>query len=215
MARATILGVLGFDEKFLVRCALRAYSALGVFRLVLYVARPRDDYARQRVEKAWSELKKILGDYAGILVERRDVDPMDYWKIVETARSDIVNALKRGKVVICAGSGMRALVTALITAALTLPKGLDPSMVEIQVDLESGEGYISYTAAEALETTELEARELMILETIKRLGEASVKDIHAETQIPKSTISRIAKKLERMGYLQRVGHGVYKLKRKI
>ena len=215
MARATIIATLGFDEKFLVRCVLRVNSTARASKLVLYVARPLDDYSRQRVERAWRELNRILGEYVGVSIIRRDVDPTDFWGIVELARRDIVEALREGMVVVCAGSGMRAVVVALVTAALTLPHDLDYSMIEIQADLESGGVYVSYTVAEALETRSLEAREYVILETIKRLREASVKDIHKETGIPKSTVSRLAKKLERLGYLEKVGHGIYRLRKSL
>lgn len=212
---ARIIGVLGFDEKFLVRCALRATSSHQVRRIVVLVPKPVDDYSRIRSEDAWNRVVRVLREYAGIPLERVEVDPTDFWSIISMIRDMIQEMLRKGRVIVCFSGGMRVLGTALVVAALTVPGAWEQPAVEVCVEHETHTGHTRFTPPQALAPLKLEPKEYHVLKTLQELGEAGPALIAKETGIPKATVWRILRKLEQNNIIQRTQEGKYKPKTKI
>ncbi len=212
----TVLGVLGFEEKFIVRCALESRGKAAEAKAILYAPRPRDEFSREKIDGAWSGIKKFLAEYADFKIERKEVNPLDFWGLVGMVKNDIVEALRRGKVVICGGSGMRAPVIAMVVAAMTLPRDSRRDLVEINVHLESGEGSIRFLVSDAFLEEMLAENEFEIIKTISKLGgEAGVKQVSEALGRPKSTVSKLLKKMAMKGTIKHIDPGRYRVKRAV
>jgi CRISPR locus-related DNA-binding protein len=212
---AEVIGVLGFDEKFLVRCVLRASSGYRVCRVVVLLPKPLDEYSMVRSEDAWGRVQRILADYAGITIEKIVANPTEFWSIVSTSRKIISEMLGRGKAIVCFSGGMRVLGTALVVAALTLPEAWEQSAIEVCIEHETHAGYTCFTPSQALAPLKLSQREYQVLKTLQEYGEAGPTLIEKETGLPKTTVWRILRKLEKNDIVQQTQKGRYKPKTQI
>jgi len=209
-----VVGVLGFEEKFLARCMMRVHGGGGLSRVVLFVPSPSDDYSSRRSEEAFRALKKLAEEYMGAAVERVVVDPADFWGCVSRARSLIMSILDSGveKVFLCIASGMRALVAALIVAALTLPRDYDLERVVVQGDLESGTGMVEFAVSQVRSLAELTSTEERVLKLLSEVGELRLSDVARRLELPKSTVWRTLVSLERKGLVEKLPQGLYRAK---
>ena len=206
--KTLVIAALGFDEKFIVRCITRN-DPTNIDKVVLFQPSTGDDYSRRRSEEAWKNLKKVVEEYMGIRIEKRQVNPTIIIDVIGEVRR-LITSWSGDRIVICGGSGMRALAIALVAATFTLPLE-DRNKVVIDIDLESSDKYVRIRPSD-VDRLKLTSREEQVLEAVARLGEASVADISRDTGLSKPTVSRIAKRLAEWGYLERVGKGVYKMR---
>lgn len=207
-----VIGALGFEEKFLARCMMRAHGHGGLRSITLFVPTPSDDYSARRTESAFSTLRKLAEEYmGGVRVERVFVDPLDFWGCVSRVRRLVAQLLDEGfeRVVLCIASGMRVLVAALIVGALTLPRGYDLSRVAIEADLESGTGTVVFSAAQVRSLGELSATEERVLRLLSERGSLRLGDIARLLDMPKSTAWRALSNLEKRGLVARRPSGIY------
>ncbi len=208
---ASVIALLGFDEKFLIRCVVRASAKYSIEDCLVLVPKPTDEYARVRSGDAWNRASRILGDYVGVKVSRVEVDPSDFWGIVSMARRYIFEKLASGRVVVCFSGGVRAIGTALVLAALTIPGAFEQSAVEVCIEHEAHQGYTCFTPQQALAPLKLSGREYRVIQTLIELGEAGPAAVSRETGIPKATVWRILRKLCENGIVKEVGGGRYRV----
>jgi len=201
-----ILAALGFDEKFIVRCIMRNNPS-EIARVILFQPLSRDNYSERRSQQAWNNVRKVVEEYMGIEVEKHQIDPALMMNVIREARKLIIDWAGK-RVIICGGSGMRALAIALVTATFTLPPE-DKNKVIIDIDLESSDNYVRIRPGD-IDKLRLTPRDEKVLEAVAKLGKASVADISRVTGLSKPTVSRTAKRLAEWGYLERVGKGVYR-----
>ena len=209
--RACVIGVLGFDEKFLVRCVVRVSSKYDVVECRVLVPKPTDEYAKVKSGDAWIRVSRVLGDYVGLNLHRVEVDPSDFWSIVSLARRYIFEKLHEGKVVVCFSGGVRVLGTALVIAALTVPGAFEQHNVEVCVEHEAHQGHTCFTPSQALAPLKLTDREFAIIQKLIELNEAGPSTLSRETRIPKATVWRILKKLVEDGIVEEIGKGKYRV----
>ena len=208
--KTLVIAALGFDEKSIVRCITRN-DPTSIDKVVLFQPSTGDEYSRKRLEEAWNNLRKVIEEYAGIRIEKRQVNPTIIIDVIKEVRR-LITSWGGNRIVICGGSGMRALAIALVIATFTLPPE-DKNKVVIDIDLESLDKYVRIRLSD-VDRLKLTDNEEKVVEAVARLGEASVADISEYTGLPKSTVSRIAKRLAEWGYLERVGKGVYRMRLK-
>jgi CRISPR locus-related DNA-binding protein len=198
-----VVGVLGFDERFLARCAMRAYTGPGLSGLTLLVPGGGDEYSVRRVEAARASLERLARDYLGVEPEFRRVERgPGLSPAFHAARRALIEALSSGRpVVVCLSAGMRAMLLALLLAAFSIPRNypaLDESRVE--VDLESGEGYVSLPLKPILTIASLPENELRVLNALwDSRGAASLDEVAEATGLRRSTAHRALSRLVKMG----------------
>jgi hypothetical protein len=132
-----------------------------------------------------------------------EVDPLGFMDTYRRARSMILDRLSRGyKVSVCISAGMRAPTVALVLAAATLPQDVDPSNVQLQGDIESGEGYVVVSMEEVMAAGRLRSLEEQALSIVSERGYATSSMIARELNVSRPTAWRILKKLEGLGLLE-------------
>ncbi len=207
-----VVGVLGFDEKFLARCLMRAYTQGGLEDVTVLVPEPGDEHSRERVEAARESLRRIVEDYMGVRISFASVPRGSLGAAFHKARKAIEEALSSGRpVLLCLSGGMRYMLLALLAALLSVKPDY-PALWEsrVEADLESGEGSVGLPAASLRALASLEPREVAVLEALWSLGEAGPSAVAAETGLPKSTAYRILEGLARVGLVERLGRGRYR-----
>ena len=201
---ARIIASLGFEEKYIVRCTLRYSSKYRIKSVLLYTSTPTDDYAQKRVEKAFEQAKKILGDYLGIDVGLKTINPYKFLDNVEEIRNQILKQASSERVIICISGGLRLITSALLAAALLIPPPA-PSNIEICIEHDVEQGYAA-TSLKALERLKfMDRRHLLVYNILKELGDAGVSDVTKLTGLPKTTVWRILNKLADDGLIIRDG----------
>jgi CRISPR locus-related DNA-binding protein len=202
-----VVGVLCFDEKFLARCIMRAFTGAGIHGVVVIVPGPGDEYSAKRIGEARESLERLIRDYMGlepVFVEVKRASMRDAFRAARDAMRD---ALSKGHpVVVCLSSGMRYTLLALLLALLSLQDSypaLEGSRVE--VDLESGEGYLSVPARRILALRTISNTDVLVLETLWRLGSAGVDSIAEASGLPKSTTYKSLQRLVSLGLVEKLG----------
>ncbi len=202
-----LVGVLGFDEKFLARCLMRVYARGGLRSVSLLVPRPVDNYTARRIGEARASLEKIARDYAGASIEFREVERGSLIQAYMEAKRVIEGALGAGSaVVVCLSGGMRYMLLALLAAALGVPRGyprLEESIVE--VDLESGEGHISIPLRVLRSMPCLDHDEARVLQALIEAGRATLTELASRTGLAKSTVWNVLQRLVKLGLAEDLG----------
>ena len=205
---SVLIGVLGFDERFLARCAMRVYTRTGLSRLVLVRPKPIDEYSEKKMKEALDYLDKLAREYLQVEIELVDVDHGNFRAVYLAGRKTLLEALEKGdRVVVCLSGGMRYAGAALLSAAFTLPvesrieRLLDN--VSVQIDLESGTGFIELSLKPLRELARLTVYDYRVLEHLWKLEEPKrLTDIADALEMPKSTTWKILQRLVRAGIVE-------------
>ena len=211
-AKAVILGVIGFDEKYHIRCAMRVFSRWGLERVVYLRPEPAGRAEAERSDAALASLSRLVKEYMEAAVEVHEVGAGDFARAFTLSRRLVEEALRAGRrVVVCLSGGMRYLNAALLAAALSLPRdttGLDN--VTIEADLESGQGHVEVPLKPLKALAALTGREQAVLEALWRLGTAGPTEVSEQTGYSKSTVWKILDTLVKAGLAEKLDGGKYR-----
>ena len=203
--------MIGFDEKYYVRCAMRVYSKWGLTRVVFLRPEPAGRAEAEKSEAALASLTRLVREYMDADVEVHEVKAGDFGGAFTLARSLLARALgEAGHVIVCLSGGMRYLNAALLAAALTLPTdmtGLDNVVVE--ADLESGQGHVEVPLKPLKALATLNAREQAVLEALWDLEKAGPTELSERTGYSKSTVWKILDTLVKVGLVKKLDGGKY------
>jgi len=203
-----LLGVLGFDERYLARCSMRVYSEAGLDEIVLLAPQPIDEYSAKRQEEARSYLEKLAREYLGATLKTITVPHGSFSKAYLEARRLLTDWAREGsKITVCLSGGMRYAVAALLAAAATLPPGLAREVdAAIQADLESGQNYVRIPLRPLRELARLPDQDHAVLEYLWRAGEPQrLTDIAEGVGLAKSTTWKILRRLVKAGLVEARG----------
>jgi CRISPR locus-related DNA-binding protein len=209
--RLALFATLGFDEKFAVRCLMR--SSQSVAKVVAVTAPPLDDYSRSRLDAAWEALRRVAADYAGIEVERFEVeDPRDFWRSASALREKMYRELAaHDGLVLCLSGGLRALVAEALVAAATLPRDAAVEKVHVEVELENLSGVARFNVAQVQRLMQLTGPEHQLFRILAHQGPQRLSQLAATLNRPRSTVYRMLQKLEKLGLVEKEPDGTYKL----
>jgi len=203
-----LLGVLGFDERYLARCSMRVYSEAGLDEIVLLAPQPVDEYSAKRQEEARAYLEKLASEYLGATLRIVTVPHGSFSRAYLEARRLLSEWAREGaKVTVCLSGGMRYAVAALLAAATTLPPGLARQVdATVQADLESGQNYVKIPLGPLRELARLPDQDHMVLEYLWSTGEPQrLTDIAEGLGLAKSTTWKILRRLMRAGLVEARG----------
>lgn len=208
-----ILALLGFDEKFLARCIMRNFATGNLREVVVLVPEPADEFAAARVSNARQSIERLARDYAGVDVEFIEVVRGSFRDAFLKGREAALRIISRRlSITFCLSGGMRYLLVVLIAVALSLPRD-HPQVREsrIEVDIESGEGFVTLPLSALRWVSSLDSNELKVMEALWKLGQAPLTRLVEETGLPRSTVWKALNKLEGGGLVERIGkRGGYK-----
>jgi CRISPR-associated protein Csa3 len=190
---ALLVTTLGFEEKFQVRAFIRHGRA--EISEVLIVVPPGND---ERKVRAMENLTSLLRE-AEITFSILEVDPSNFARAVATI-CRAVKGLKEREFVVNLSGGMRALGIETLMAFMVL--GID---FKLEIELENLSGVITFDIRD-LELRVQDQISMKILRVVKEEG-STLYAISKETGIPRSTVWRKARELQRLGFLRRAQSG--------
>lgn len=206
-----LLGVLGFDEKFLARCVMRNFAGGRLRRVVVLVPEPTREVA-EKVGRARESLEKLVREYVEVDIEFLEVPRGSFKAAFHAARRAMAGALEGGSsLVICLSGGMRYTLLALIAAALSLRTDY-PTLPgsRVEVDLESGEGHVSLGLAQLRVLASLDPVEVKALEGLweafeEKGGPVTLTELEQRTGLARSTLWRALTRMAAAGLVEREG----------
>jgi len=195
---ARMIATLGFEEKYIIRCALRYSQRYRIRSILLYTSTPTDRYAEERVERAFEQARRVLGEYLDINLELARVNPYQLLSNIEEMRSQILEQASMDRVIICISGGLRLIVAALLAAALLIPQPV-PGNIEVSIEHDAEQGHVE-VPLKALEGFRmLDRRHLNVYYKLREIGPAGVSQLARETGLPKTSVWRILNRLVRDG----------------
>ena len=205
----SIVAVLGFDERHVVRSILRlGFRNASSIHLILPDREEIDKRSAEAIERI-----RGLADAAGVggvKVHRVNFESFDE-AVLQIA--DILASVILGgsEAILSLGGGMRALVIEAYAASLSLPEELR-KYLKIVIDFETGEGYAEIEPRIPSYRT-LSEEEVLILREAER-GEATPTKISEKLHIPKSSAWKKLAQMVEEGLLVKEVKGSYKPTRK-
>ena len=202
MARALVT-TIGFDERFVVRALIRYLENIDHFIGILSTP------IEQRALQAISNIKNFIDKY---VVDSGKRLAYEFIEIDITDPYEAIARLKRiftsnNEYVVNLSGGMRALtIVTFIAFIISRARG------EIEIELENLQGRISIDPR-IITAGPLSSDEEKIVNTIKKLGRATYRDIMKETGIPRATLFKHLSSLRSRGVIdqQREGRNTYYL----
>ncbi|MDT7889064.1 MAG: CRISPR-associated CARF protein Csa3 [Desulfurococcales archaeon] len=200
MARALVT-TIGFDERFVVRALIRYLENIDHFIGILSTP------IEQRALQAISNIKNFIDKY---VVDSGKRLAYEFIEIDITDPYEAIAKLKRiftsnNEYVVNLSGGMRALtIVTFIAFIISRARG------EIEIELENLQGRISIDPR-IITAGPLSSDEEKIVNTIKKLGRATYRDIMKETGIPRATLFKHLSSLRSRGVIdqQREGRNTY------
>jgi CRISPR locus-related DNA-binding protein len=202
VARALVT-TIGFDERFVVRALIRYLENIDHFIGILSTP------IEQRALQAISNIKNFIDKY---VVDSGKRLAYEFIEIDITDPYEAIARLKRiftsnNEYIINLSGGMRALtIVTFIAFIISRARG------EIEIELENLQGRISIDPR-IITAGPLSSDEEKIVNTIKKLGRATYRDIMKETGIPRATLFKHLSSLRSRGVIdqQREGRNTYYL----
>jgi len=202
VARALVT-TIGFDERFVVRALIRYLENIDHFIGILSTP------IEQRALQAISNIKNFIDKY---VVDSGKRLAYEFIEIDITDPYEAIARLKRiftpnNEYVVNLSGGMRALtIVTFIAFIISRARG------EIEIELENLQGRISIDPR-IITAGPLSSDEEKIVNTIKKLGRATYRDIMKETEIPRATLFKHLSSLRSRGVIdqQREGRNTYYL----
>jgi CRISPR locus-related DNA-binding protein len=202
VARALVT-TIGFDERFVVRALIRYLENIDHFIGILSTP------IEQRALQAISNIKNFIDKY---VVDSGKRLAYEFIEIDITDPYEAIARLKRiftsnNEYIVNLSGGMRALtIVTFIAFIISRARG------EIEIELENLQGRISIDPR-IITAGPLSSDEEKIVNTIKKLGRATYKDIMKETGIPRATLFKHLLSLKSRGVIdqQREGRNTYYL----
>ncbi len=200
MVRALVT-TIGFDERFVVRALIRYLENIDHFIGILSTP------IEQRALQAISNIKNFIDKY---VVDSGKRLAYEFIEIDITDPYEAIARLKRiftsnNEYIINLSGGMRALtIVTFIAFIISRARG------EIEIELENLQGRISIDPR-IITAGPLSSDEEKIVNTIKKLGRATYRDIMKETGIPRATLFKHLSSLRSRGVIdqQREGRNTY------
>jgi len=205
----SIVAVLGFDERHVVRSILRlGFRNVDSIQLIV----PDKQEMDRRTVEAINRIRKLANAAAVSRVETHKVDYEDFDKAVLQI-ADILASVTLGgsNTVLSLGGGMRVLVIEAYTAVLSMPEELR-KYVKIVIDFETGEGYVE-VKPHIPSYRLLSKDEILILKEAEK-GEATPTKISKKLGIPKSSAWKKLAQMVKEGLLTKEARGSYKQTKK-
>jgi len=205
----SIVAVLGFDERHVVRSILRlGFRNVDSIQLIV----PDKQEMDRRTAEAINRIRKLANAAAVSRVETHKVDYEDFDKAVLQI-ADILASVTLGgsNTVLSLGGGMRVLVIEAYTAVLSMPEELR-KYVKIVIDFETGEGYVE-VKPHIPSYRLLSKDEILILKEAEK-GEATPTKISKKLGIPKSSAWKKLAQMVKEGLLTKEARGSYKQTKK-
>jgi CRISPR locus-related DNA-binding protein len=200
VARALVT-TIGFDERFVVRALIRYLENIDHFIGILSTP------IEQRALQAISNIKNFIDKY---VVDSGKRLAYEFIEIDITDPYEAIARLKRiftsnNEYIINLSGGMRALTIVTFIAFL-----ISRARGEIEIELENLQGRISIDPR-IITAGPLSSDEEKIVNTIKKLGRATYRDIMKETGIPRATLFKHLSSLRSRGVIdqQREGRNTY------
>jgi len=202
VARALVT-TIGFDERFVVRALIRYLENIDHFIGILSTP------IEQRALQAISNIKNFIDKY---VVDSGKRLAYEFIEIDITDPYEAIARLKRiftsnNEYIVNLSGGMRALtIVTFIAFIISRARG------EIEIELENLQGRISIDPR-IITAGPLSSDEEKIVNTIKKLGRATYRDIMKETGIPRATLFKHLSSLRSRGVIdqQREGRNTYYL----
>jgi CRISPR locus-related DNA-binding protein len=202
VARALVT-TIGFDERFVVRALIRYLENIDHFIGILSTP------IEQRALQAISNIKNFIDKY---VVDSGKRLAYEFIEIDITDPYEAIARLKRiftsnNEYIVNLSGGMRALTIATFIAFI-----ISRARGEIEIELENLQGRISIDPR-IVTAGPLNSDEEKIVNTIKKLGRATYRDIMKETGIPRATLFKHLSSLRSRGVIdqQREGRNTYYL----
>jgi CRISPR locus-related DNA-binding protein len=200
VARALVT-TIGFDERFVVRALIRYLENIDHFIGILSTP------IEQRALQAISNIKNFIDKY---VVDSGKRLAYEFIEIDITDPYEAIARLKRiftsnNEYIVNLSGGMRALtIVTFIAFIISRARG------EIEIELENLQGRISIDPR-IITAGPLSSDEEKIVNTIKKLGRATYRDIMKETGIPRATLFKHLSSLRSRGVIdqQREGRNTY------
>jgi CRISPR-associated protein Csa3 len=198
-----LVTTIGFDEKFVVRALIRYLDSID--RFIGILSTPVEQRALQAVSNVKGFIDKYVVDsgkrlaYEFIEIEVKD----PYEAIAKLRRIFTPNV----EYIVNLSGGMRALtIVTFIAFIMSRARG------EVEIELENLQGRISIDPR-IITAGPLSSDEEKIVNTIKKLGRATYRDIMKETGIPRATLFKHLSSLRSRGVIdqQREGRNTYYL----
>jgi len=205
----SIVAVLGFDERHVVRSILRlGFRNVDSIQLIV----PDKQEMDRRTVEAINRIRKLANAAAVSRVETHKVDYEDFDKAVLQI-ADILASVTLGgsNTVLSLGGGMRVLVIEAYTAVLSMPEELR-KYVKIVIDFETGEGYVE-VKPHIPSYRLLSKDEILILKEAEK-GEATPTKISKKLGIPKSSAWKKLAQMVKEGLLTKEARGSYRQTKK-
>ena len=205
----SIVAVLGFDERHVVRSILRlGFRNVDSIQLIV----PDKQEMDRRTAEAINRIRKLANAAAVSRVETHKVDYEDFDKAVLQI-ADILASVTLGgsNTVLSLGGGMRVLVIEAYTAVLSMPEELR-KYVKIVIDFETGERYVE-VKPHIPSYRLLSKDEILILKEAEK-GEATPTKISKKLGIPKSSAWKKLAQMVKEGLLTKEARGSYKQTKK-
>jgi CRISPR locus-related DNA-binding protein len=200
VARALVT-TIGFDERFVVRALIRYLENIDHFIGILSTP------IEQRALQAISNIKNFIDKY---VVDSGKRLAYEFIEIDITDPYEAIARLKRiftsnNEYIINLSGGMRALTIVTFIAFL-----ISRARGEIEIELENLQGRISIDPR-IITAGPLSSDEEKIVNTIKKLGRATYRDIMKGTGIPRATLFKHLSSLRSRGVIdqQREGRNTY------
>jgi CRISPR locus-related DNA-binding protein len=196
-----LVTTIGFDERFVVRALIRYLENIDHFIGILSTP------IEQRALQAISNIKNFIDKY---VVDSGKRLAYEFIEIDITDPYEAIARLKRiftsnNEYIINLSGGMRALtIVTFIAFIISRARG------EIEIELENLQGRISIDPR-IITAGPLSSDEEKIVNTIKKLGRATYRDIMKETGIPRATLFKHLSSLRSRGVIdqQREGRNTY------
>lgn len=194
----SIVASLGFDERPVLKALLR-HSSEGIRRVKVVMPINGED---SRATSAVLRLNEILTKLFDVRVEVIKVDPVDFLEAIRSLKKEMDKALEESKVLLVLGGGTRGIVVECLAAVLLLPYDKRRN-VQVEIDLEFKEAYISLSAGD-LSHADISPVEKGVLSTLIRNKEMGLSEIASILGLPRSTMWKIMKRLENLNLVRRM-----------
>ena len=204
----SIVAVLGFDERHVIKSILRlGFRNVDSVHLIL----PKKNEDR-RAEEAVRRIKG-LAEAAGVKnVKEYGIDYNDFDSAVLQIADLLASVTSGGyDTILSLGGGMRILVVEAYMAALSLPRKLR-KYIKVAIDFETGEGFVEIEP-HTVSYRYLSDDEIEILEEAEE-GRATPARISKKLGIPKSTAWKRLSQMVEEGLLKKEKRGLYKQTKK-
>ncbi|MEM4971936.1 MAG: CRISPR-associated CARF protein Csa3 [Sulfolobales archaeon] len=195
MARI-LVSTIGFDEKFVIRALIKHLSNIDSFIGIL--STPVEQRARQAADNIEKFIEKYMDSGKRIPYSFEEIDVSDPYTAIAKIRRIFS---PENEYIVNLSGGMRALIiTVLIAFVISRARGI------IEIELENFLGTISIDPR-VLIAGPLSSDEEKIVNTIKRLGKATYREIIKETGIPRATVFKHLSILRSKGVIQQQREG--------